>query len=247
MAVIPLGCLGSDADGFIARNVKRLQQAGELVGCKALALPVGPGLAFHFTEGGADIRRGQPIDRPAIERGLDVAQQHGADRFTVLGGQGEGGLARATWPIGSNLVSYSEQRAPVVGVAVDEPRHIGIVTGNITTDIISPPGAHPGKVGEMLAAIFPELGHALIGSPALQLNDNQPLLQIISESTVRCKGNGAEDGELAELLLLAEDTKNSPAGAMPLIQQGMKVAAVFNVLLSFVENDGGMELFDRAK
>src|SRR5262249_31327770 len=168
-------------------------------------------------------------------------------RLAVFQGECSRGLAAARRPVRTNQVSYGKEGPPVVGIAIDEAGHIGVVTGNLVTDIIRPPSAHAGKILQLLAPAFPQFGDGFVGATALHLNDDRPLLQVVGQSTICCKGNGAEDGELAKFLVISEDANNGPAGAMPLVQQGMKIAAVFDVFLGLVENDRRMELLDCPK
>jgi hypothetical protein len=112
-------------------------------------------------------------------------------------------------------------------------------------NIISPPSTHPGKVPKSLRSVFPQLVNVLIRKPPLHLNDDRPLFQVVGQSAVSRKYDRCKYRELDEFFLFVPlDPHNGRTLAMPFVHQGMKIAAVLDVLLGLIENKGWLESFD---
>src|SRR5262249_34318743 len=97
VAVIAPRRLGADADPGHGGDPERLEQFGELIGRECLSLPVCPRPAFRLAEMDAYLGGRESI--LVSECHLDVGQQHGTDRFTILGGESRRGVASAVRPI----------------------------------------------------------------------------------------------------------------------------------------------------
>jgi len=117
----------------------------------------------------------------------------------------------------------------------------------LVTMIVRPSGSHAGEVVQVLGAIVPELGQFFVGPPALHLDYDRSHFEVVGQAAVASEGDSGENRKLPKLKLLAQDTQHGAALAMPLIEQCVKIAAVLDVLLGFIEDDCRLKHLDRAE